>query len=237
MKILTIGRGEDADIQLNQAEISRRHANIRYGMFGKMEIRDLSLNGTSINGRRLPPNKFVPVSRKDIVSFADVAKLDWKQVPDPMKPYKIGGIIVIAIIILFIVAGSISRIVSSCSSDKSSANEKFEQSDDYSTNNENSEGGTENSGKTADADMTESESVEQPKNDASVNSADNKGGLPGAPKATKSEKTSDNRKGKKGNATARKTDEVNEPVQPESTPASDKKVEEPEENNSFTQPM
>lgn len=102
MKIITIGRDDDADIRLNNPEISRRHANIRYGMFGKMEIRDLSLNGTSINGRRLPANKFVPVSRKDVVSFADVAKLDWKEVPDPMKPYRIGAIIIAAIIILLV---------------------------------------------------------------------------------------------------------------------------------------
>lgn len=110
MKIITIGRGDEADIQLNQAEISRRHANIRFGRFGKMEIRDLSTNGTSINGRTLPPNKFVPVSRKDVVSFANVAKLDWKEVPDPMKPYRIGAIVIAAIIVVAVVIGIINNI-------------------------------------------------------------------------------------------------------------------------------
>lgn len=127
MKIITIGRGDEADIQYNQPEISRRHANIRYGMLGKMEIRDLSLNGTSVNGRRLPPNKFVPVSRKDVVSFADVAKLDWREVPDPMKPYRIGAIVLAIIIVVILIITGANRLFSSCSPSESTT--VYEQSD------------------------------------------------------------------------------------------------------------
>ncbi len=85
MKIISIGRSETNNIVLNDNMISRRHAMLRVYATGKMEIIDLSQNGTFVNNVRVKPNMPVPVSRKDVVSFAHVMQLDWKMVPNPMK--------------------------------------------------------------------------------------------------------------------------------------------------------
>lgn len=110
MKIIVIGRGDDADIRIDDELISRRHATIRMLPMGRMEIRDLSKNGTFVNGIRLAVNKPVRVTRKDVVSFARVSQLDWKEVPDPTRPYRIAAIAVAAIIAALVAFGLISRI-------------------------------------------------------------------------------------------------------------------------------
>lgn len=109
-KIITIGRGEGADIVIEDDLVSRRHATIRLLPFGKMEIRDLSKNGTYVNGIRLAVNKPYPVTRKDVVSFARVSQLDWRDVPDPLKPYRIGVIALLAVIVVILAINLISRI-------------------------------------------------------------------------------------------------------------------------------
>lgn len=101
MKILTIGRGEDADIRIEDDLVSRRHATIKLLPMGKMEIRDLSKNGTFVNGIRLAPNKPYPVTRKDVVSFARVCQLDWDEVPDTMRPWRLGALALLAVIVAF----------------------------------------------------------------------------------------------------------------------------------------
>ena len=75
MKTITIGRGEGCNINIDDEMMSRRHAIIKIPTFGGMEIVDMSKNGTSVNGVRLRPNVPFPVSRKDVVTFADVAQL------------------------------------------------------------------------------------------------------------------------------------------------------------------
>lgn len=109
-KIIVIGRGNEADICIEDELVSRRHATLKILPFGKMEIRDLSKNGTYVNGIRLAVNKPYPVTRKDVVSFARVSQLDWNDVPDPTKPYKIGAWILLAVIAGFIAFGIITRI-------------------------------------------------------------------------------------------------------------------------------
>ena len=91
MKTITIGRGEGCHIYIDDESMSRRHAIIKIPTFGGMEIVDMSKNGTFVNGVRLRPNVPFPVKRTDVVNFADVAQLDWSQVPDPMKYYKLGA--------------------------------------------------------------------------------------------------------------------------------------------------
>ena len=83
MKALSIGRDQECDIIINDATdvISRRHATLNISSSGKITIVDLSRNGTYVNGIRISPNVPVPVSRKDIISFAHVNKLDWNAVP------------------------------------------------------------------------------------------------------------------------------------------------------------
>lgn len=102
MKTITIGRGEGCHIYMDDELMSRRHAIIKIPTFGGMEIVDMSKNGTFVNGVRLRPNVPFPVKRTDVVNFADVAQLDWSQVPDPMKYYKLGAAIVGGLVVLLL---------------------------------------------------------------------------------------------------------------------------------------
>ena len=109
-KVISIGRGDGADINIDNDLVSRRHATIKFLPFGKMEIRDLSKNGTYVNGIRLAVNKPYPVTRKDVVSFARVSQLDWGEVPDPMRFYKIGVYAVLALLLCVAIIAIVSRI-------------------------------------------------------------------------------------------------------------------------------
>ena len=82
MKALSIGREQGCDIVINDSTdvISRRHAILNISSSGKITIVDQSRNGTYVNGIRISQNVPVPVTRKDIISFAHVAKLDWNAV-------------------------------------------------------------------------------------------------------------------------------------------------------------
>lgn len=81
--IYTIGRDSDCDICFpdDRNIISRRHATIRIAGNGKCYISDQSMNGTYINGIRMRPGVEVPVKRDDIITFANVATLDWNLIP------------------------------------------------------------------------------------------------------------------------------------------------------------
>ena len=125
MKIIVIGRGEDADVRIEDSLISRRHATIKMLPMGKMEIRDLSKNGTFVNGIRLAVNKPVRITRKDVVSFARVSQLDWKEIPDPMKPYRIVAVVVAALIVILLLFSLVSRLIEAYS-DKGAVKEKIE---------------------------------------------------------------------------------------------------------------
>jgi pSer/pThr/pTyr-binding forkhead associated (FHA) protein len=83
MKVYSIGRDPGCNIVLHDDTdvISRQHAILNISSAGKIRITDLSSNGTYINGIRITSNVPVPVTRKDIISFAHVRKLDWNTVP------------------------------------------------------------------------------------------------------------------------------------------------------------
>lgn len=84
MKIYSIGRENECDIIINDASnvISRRHAMLTISRFGKMTITDQSQNGTYVNGIRISPNVPVPITRNDTISFAHIAQLDWRLIPN-----------------------------------------------------------------------------------------------------------------------------------------------------------
>jgi len=103
MKTITIGRGDGCGIFIDDYRISRSHALLKIHTFGKMEIVDMGKNGTWVNGIRLRPGVPFPVKRKDVVNFADAAQLNWNLVEDPLKTYKIVGIIA-GIVIVTIIA-------------------------------------------------------------------------------------------------------------------------------------
>lgn len=113
MKTVTIGRGDGCTITIDDEMMSRRHAIIKIPTFGGMEIVDMSKNGTFVNGVRLRPNVPFPVTRKDVVNFADVHQLDWSKVPDPLKYYKLGAIIVAGLIVLILAIWLVKSLFSS----------------------------------------------------------------------------------------------------------------------------
>ena len=102
MKALSIGREQGCDIVINDSTdvISIRHAILNISSSGKITIVDQSRNGTYVNGIRISQNVPVPVTRKDIISFAHVAKLDWNAVPksNSTMSYIIMGIVGVLVI-------------------------------------------------------------------------------------------------------------------------------------------
>lgn len=106
MKTYSIGRDLNCDIVINDSTdvISRRHALLNVTPSGKMTIIDQSSNGTYVNGIRITQNVPVPVTRKDIVSLAHVAKLDWNQIPKSNQwvKYLIWAVVALIVIIAVI---------------------------------------------------------------------------------------------------------------------------------------
>lgn len=101
MKVYSIGRETGCDIVINDTTdvISRRHAMLNVDSMGKMTIMDTSRNGTYVNGIRINANVPVPVTRKDNISFAHVAKLDWNLVPSSSSPMRYAMIALVAVIL------------------------------------------------------------------------------------------------------------------------------------------
>lgn len=103
MKTYSIGRDLNCDIVINDSTdvISRCHALLNITPSGKMTIIDQSSNGTYVNGIRISQNVPVPVTRKDIVSLAHVAKLDWNQIPKSYQwiNYAVGAVAIVVIVL------------------------------------------------------------------------------------------------------------------------------------------
>ncbi len=114
MKTYSIGREQGCDIVINDNTdvISRRHADLKVGTFGKMTIVDHSTNGTYVNGIRITRGVPVPVTRNDSISFAHIAKLDWNLIPRThMLEYAIGMVVLALLLIgVFGFKDSISTI-------------------------------------------------------------------------------------------------------------------------------
>ena len=107
MKVYSIGREMGCDIVINDNSyvISSRHATLNVAPSGKMTIVDLSHNGTYVNGIRIAQNVPVPVTRKDNVSFAHVARLDWNLIPNTSATIMKWGII--GIVALLVIIGAV----------------------------------------------------------------------------------------------------------------------------------
>ncbi len=110
-KIYTIGRDEGCDIVIPDSTdvISRLHATIRVESGNKIYLIDQSRNGTYVNGMKMSSNTEIPVSRKDVVSFAHIYNLDWSLVPKH-KGNVLKGIL-IAILSLVIMTGITYTII------------------------------------------------------------------------------------------------------------------------------
>ena len=65
----TIGRSREADIVLEDANVSRKHAEVRPSG-GSWIVRDLgSTNGVKVNGRRLDPARPQSLKRGDVIGL------------------------------------------------------------------------------------------------------------------------------------------------------------------------
>ena len=115
MKIYSIGRDFDCSIVIddNTDVISRRHAILNVSSWGKMTIVDQSHNGTYVNGIRISSNVPVPVTRKDNISFAHIARLDWNRVPRSYNPLLYGGIAFAAILFVLLMIWGIKALITS----------------------------------------------------------------------------------------------------------------------------
>lgn len=78
-QIYSVGSGLRNRIQLNDpsGQVSRYHATLKIDPKGKIFINDHSSNGTFVNNVRIPSGQDTPVKRKDHVSFANTAALNW----------------------------------------------------------------------------------------------------------------------------------------------------------------
>ena len=104
MKNYSIGRDEGCSILISDPSkmVSRNHATLSVNGT-RMTITDHSSNGTYINSIRISTNTPVPVTRKDVVSFANVANLDWTKVPNPVVKITLASVIVAVIVALLCV--------------------------------------------------------------------------------------------------------------------------------------
>ena len=94
--IYSIGRDNSCDIVIidDSNVISRFHAYLRVDK-GQYAIIDQSTNGTFVNGTRINSGVDVPVTRNDVVSFANLAVLDWNLIP---KSKRVRNIILCSIL-------------------------------------------------------------------------------------------------------------------------------------------
>jgi len=72
-KRLSIGRGRDNDLQLNDASVSKIHAAMMLNREGTLLVADTgSTNGTFINGRRIGYGESRQIDIGDVVGFGDI---------------------------------------------------------------------------------------------------------------------------------------------------------------------
>ncbi len=101
-KVYTIGRDTSCDIVIADSTdvVSRVHASLKVKGYGKYILIDQSRNGTYVNGIKMSANEEIPVTRKDIISFAHISNLDWNQIPKDNNSNIIWLLTAIAIIVI-----------------------------------------------------------------------------------------------------------------------------------------
>ncbi|MCC7223479.1 MAG: FHA domain-containing protein [Chitinophagales bacterium] len=85
MIILSIGRDMGNRIVINDPtqRVSGVHAELILNDDNSIMLKDMSRNGTFVNGKRLQSGINIQIRRNDVVSFANAATLNWALVPQP----------------------------------------------------------------------------------------------------------------------------------------------------------
>lgn len=100
-KVYTIGRDPSCDIVIADPTdvVSRVHASLKVKGAGKYILVDQGRNGTYVNGIKMSANEEIPVTRKDVISFAHIAELDWNQIPKEKSKGMLWGLIILIAVI------------------------------------------------------------------------------------------------------------------------------------------
>ena len=93
-KIISVGSHYMNDLTVDGNNVSRFHATIRQMADGKWFICDHSKNGTTVNGKRIPKDKYVKFTASDEISCAGIPVQN--PIPSGAKVGKIIGIIAAA---------------------------------------------------------------------------------------------------------------------------------------------
>ena len=89
MSAYKIGRGSQNDIVIidSTKTVSTEHAVLE-NVKGQYFLTDLSVNGTSVNGKKIPKGMRFPVSSKDKILFAGQYEFDWNRIKKNSKVVK-----------------------------------------------------------------------------------------------------------------------------------------------------
>lgn len=113
MKKVVIGRGHECDVRIDDETdmVSRRQAIVTFSPTGKMNIYDVSTNGTFVNGKRVPKPEGCPLHKSDSVTFGSLYAFDLKRLRDPYT--KLRTSVIVGIIVL-VVCGAAAAVYFSC---------------------------------------------------------------------------------------------------------------------------
>lgn len=103
-RTINIGSHYMNTVTVKGSNVSRFHATIREMNDGKWFICDHSLNGTTVNGRNIPKNVYVPLKAKDEIYCAGIPVEN--PVPRKKSPWLYGGIsVAVVCVAALVVAG------------------------------------------------------------------------------------------------------------------------------------
>ena len=108
--IFGIGTHFNNSIQLTGATVSRYHATVKLAKDGKMYIVDHSMNGTTVDGKKITPNNPYRIKRKSSVVCGGVPA-DLSSLPWPTEIWKYIGGIVACIAVLVAIGFGVHKLI------------------------------------------------------------------------------------------------------------------------------
>jgi len=107
-KLFSIGNGLKNRIHVNDptGRVSRYHATLKVDPKGKIFLTDHSSNGTFVNDMRITSGQEIRIKRKDRISFANAASLNWSLIKlPPIIPWKLISAAVVAVLVVAGIVG------------------------------------------------------------------------------------------------------------------------------------